>query len=147
MPTNIIAGSSGPAVSGNAWQSVGAGAQGLAALLGSAFAARNADQAAKKAAEAGQPVPIPGAVDPNANLGPTANPAPMDPGVLGNPSADLARLTASAPLPGANPFGGANDMGFKLGRDEYGGMNSLFTQRFPGLFPQASRSLTQYGGL
>jgi hypothetical protein len=48
MPTNIIDGRADP-VMGNAWQTVGGGAQGLAALLGSAFAARDAAKAAETA--------------------------------------------------------------------------------------------------
>jgi hypothetical protein len=36
-------------------------------------------------------------------------------------------------------------MDLKLGGN--GGINNLFSQRFPSLFPQASRNLTQYGGL
>lgn len=150
MPTNIIAGSSGPAVSGNAWQSVGAGAQGLAALLGSAFAARSADQAAKQAANAALPAPT--GFGEGSSFGPSGpvnvSPPVQAPGSVAPMDIPLTRQSMEMlPQPAANPFGGANDMGFKLGRDDSGGINSLFSQRFPSLFPQASRNLTQYGGL
>lgn len=77
MPTNIINGSQGPAVGGNAFQSIGAGAQGLAALLGSAFAARSADQAAKNAANAALPEPT--GFGPGSSFGPSSTPSSLSP--------------------------------------------------------------------
>ena len=147
MPTNIIAGSNGPAVSGNAWQSVGAGAQGLAALLGSAFAARSADQAAKNAANAALPAPT--GFGEGSSFGPSGpvnvSPSVTTPGSVQPMDVPLSRTPMEMlPQPTANQFGGANDMGFRLNRD-VPGIGGILPQRFPGLFPQ--RSLTQYGGL
>lgn len=137
MATNIVNASAAP-VGGNAWQTVGAGAQGLAGLLAGVMGAREAQ---KKAAGM---VPIPKPIDINMDLGLPAPPA-MDPGVLGNPAADLAKLTAQAPAPptpdfmtgGPLPRTGLPSTGFA----------TVYAKRFPGLFPKASTNLMQYGGL
>lgn len=73
MPTNIIDGRADP-VMGNAWQTVGGGAQGLAALLGSAFAARDANKAAQAAKDAAL------AQNTSANIVPTSS-APVSSGM------------------------------------------------------------------
>lgn len=140
MATNIVNAAANP-VGGNAWGTVGSGLQGLGQMLSAAWAAKDAADKAK-AAQPGAAVPVPKPID-MTNTGLPA-PGPMGADVLGDPAAGLAKLTAMAPPP-PSPFGGSNDMGFKLGRDV--GLPGVFAQRFPNLFPQASRNLTQYGGL
>jgi hypothetical protein len=149
MPTRIIQGSNAPdAGGGSTWGMIGQGAQGLAALVGSAMQARAADQASKAAAAQ----PMFGAPGSNNNWTPDAGgsmdgfqlaplrppPAapvatmptrPVDAGNLGGPSGESL-----------NPFAGGAGVG-KLGEPVYG---SIFARQFPSLFP---RSASQYGGL
>jgi hypothetical protein len=134
MPTNIIGSQAPSTTAGSTWGAMGSGLQGLGALLGQAFAAKSAADAAKRAA-APPPVVAPAPIDPMSNLGVDTQAMPI--GILGDPQATMDAVTASAPAP-------VMQRGMMMGK----GLSSVFAQRFPQLFPQASGAFKtfQYGG-
>jgi hypothetical protein len=153
MPTNIVSSGSKP-VGENAWSSVGAGAQGLAALLGSVMQAREADKAAKAASQAALPQPT--GFGPGSSFGPPPmNPTQKGQGVplmdmpitrspisMVDQNAGLPKFDASINVaPATQP----PDLTSQLQYNSPGGIAqspvmSLLTRNYP-------RSMFQYGGM
>lgn len=106
MPTNIIDGRA-DAVGPSTFSTVGSGLGQIGQLLAATWGAKNANDAAKRAAEAGKPVPIPGAIDPDTmDLGPSAMPGAMPAGILGAGSGNLGTSPSVAALPSARDIPG-----------------------------------------